>query len=148
MCRVPIGVPLGFKWDERTQKRNREQMKDKYDCSNDDARSMKVCYAPAGTEIRVYDHPDFGGDDPNNVKDDWAAIWVDRSMGDKCEWVPTFQPTNGPWGNGITRYSDSDGKSSASGHMVVFPFIRNKKNPSKNELDGKVSSFTITSSKL
>ena len=56
-----------------------------YGCENDEARSMRVCGAKAGTRIRVYDDP------YHQRNDDWTEILVKQDLIDNCETIDTFE---------------------------------------------------------
>ena len=83
-------------------------------CQNDEARSMRVCGAKAGTRIRVYDDP------YHRRNDDWSEIFVKEDMNDTCDTVATFQ------------ISWTFGKID----QIYWT-------PERKNLDGKVSSFTV-----
>ena len=104
LCTFYIHVPDKF---------NKKEMTD-YGCPNDKAKSMKVCYAREGTNITVYDDPEY-----REGKDDWTTIIVNHDMGnDRCETISDFE-------------TDKD-----------YEFLEVDYKTTGN-LNGKVSSFTI-----
>ena len=105
LCRVYVEIPM---------RANKKQMTRDYGCQNDEAKSMKICYAREGTNITVYDDPKY-----REGKDDWTTIIVTRDMGsDKCETISDFE-------------TDED-----------YEFLKVDYKTTGN-LNGKVSSFTV-----
>ena len=85
MCRIHYTEMS--KDDQGLRKVNKKKMTKTYGCPNDDARSMKVCYAKQGTRIFVFD------DGKNRFnKDDWAVIDVKKDM-EGCETISHFEET-------------------------------------------------------
>ena len=101
--------------NQGSKKVNKNTMTKTYGCENDEARSMRVCYAKKGTKIFVYD------DGKNrSYKDDWAEIDVKNNM-ESCETISHFEETRD----------------------YNFLHVSYKKETKKGNLNGKVSSFTI-----
>ena len=96
-------------------------------CENDEARSMRICYAPAGIRIRIYDNGDLDG-----KNDDWAEITVLRDMcaGKECSTCVTI----GKFEFEKTTYLNGNN----GGNILVKVVYK-----SVNGLDGKVSSFEV-----
>ena len=107
---------------------DKKKMTSTYGCQNDEAVSMKICEAKAGTKIRVFD------DDKYRTNDDWNEIYVGYNMGSNCITVPHFEQSfraNGYF----------------SGEFLVVHFVDNKKFHGfvgDQPLNGKVSSFTVS----
>jgi hypothetical protein len=59
-------------------------MKKAFRCPNDKATSMKLCYAPKDTIIKIYDDPKL------RTKDDWVEIKVKNTL-TKCYTITTFE---------------------------------------------------------
>ena len=66
---------------------NKKTMKRTYGCPNDEARSMKVCFATKATKIRVFDDSKY-----RFSKDDWTEIYVRWDM-KGCETISHFEIT-------------------------------------------------------
>ena len=86
---------------------NRSAFKGK-GCKNDEARSGTLCYARAGTVIRMYDSPYF------YKTDDWFSIKVNSGMSG-CVTIDTFsEDFNANGVEGTSHYMNGiDGKVSA-----------------------------------
>ena len=95
-----------------------------YGCENDEARSMRVCGAKAGTRIRVYDDP------YHRRNDDWTEILVKQDLIDNCETIDTFEEdkTYGKikvdYKTDTWKYGNLDGK--VSSFVVDFGNLSNK----------------------
>ena len=106
-----------------------KSMLTKWNCANDKARSMVLCYAFKGTKITVYGDPEI-----RREKDAYAEITVLEDMNDKngkegCLTIPTFEKSQ------IINIID--------GINLVIPTIK-VNYPKIGNLDGKVSSFVMS----
>ena len=116
LCRVYI----------KDLKVDKKKMTSTYGCQNDEAVSMKICEAKAGTKIRVFDDNNF------RTNDDWNEIYVGYNMGNNnCITVPHFQHSfraNGYF----------------PGEFLFANFVQQTIFNGDQNLNGKVSSFTVS----
>ena len=106
MCNVPLDTSTHV---------NKDDMNKKYNCKNDEARSMIICHAKKGTKITVYDDGYLNA----NNNDDWTTITVKKDMTHDCSMIDTFQ-------------------KDVSNSFFNVDYKTN------GNLDGKISSFSIS----
>ena len=95
-------------------------MKSAYGCTNDDARSMLICYATKGTKITVFN------DGHIQKWNDWTTIEVEKTFSG-CLTIGTFEKTQ-KVGDVSVEYRRLGTTGNLDGKVSSFEFETGEKN--------------------
>ena len=157
LCRVYITKSL---------KVLKREMTETYGCPNDEAVSMKICFAKCGTKIQVFDEPwartEKGWKSPwfpnyqfinDRWFDDWSDIsvskgrWHETGMGNNCEVIKNFELNKRQ--NSMSGYKylsvtfNRHWKCDAWQMWAGVHYPNGCRDPLGAELNGKISSFRV-----